>query len=251
MKIPGAKPYIEDIQEITKDIKRVLESRRLILGPYTRRLEEMFREYIGVKYAIATSSCTSALEIVLRYINVNNKEVIVPANTFIACPNSVIYAGGKVIFADTNKDSFCIDYKDVLKKITPKTKAVMAVHLAGLPVPEIFAIRALCKKKKIFLIEDASHAHGAVIDGRKVGSIGDFGCFSLYPTKIMTSGVGGLITTNNRELADFAKSVRHHGQGESLDRIVNFGNDWLMDELSAVLGVYQLKRLEINVSKRN
>jgi dTDP-4-amino-4,6-dideoxygalactose transaminase len=251
MKIPAAKPYFGGIPKISEDIKKVLRSGRLILGPYTKKFEEMFSNYIGVKYAIATSSCTSALEIVLKYIDVKDKEVIVPANTFIACPNSVIYAGGKVVFADSKEESFCIDYEDVLKKITPKTKAVMAVHLAGLPVPELEILKNICKKKKIFLIEDVSHAHGAMINGKKVGSIGDFGCFSFYPTKNMTTGVGGMITTNDKKLLEFAKSVRHHGQGESLDRIVNFGNDWLMDELSAVLGIYQLKRLEKNIKQRN
>lgn len=251
IKIPTAKPYFGNIPQTINDIKKILENRRLILGSYTVRFEEMFKDYIGVKYAIATNSATSALEIILRYINVKDKEVIVPANTFIACPNSVIYSGGKVVFADTREDSFNIDYRDVLKKITQKTKAIMVVHLSGLPVSEIFILKEICKKKKIFLIEDASHAHGASIGGKKIGSIGDFGCFSFYPTKVMTTGVGGMITTNNQKLVKFARSVRHHGQGDNLDKIINFGNDWLMDEISAVLGIYQLKNLDKNIAKRN
>ena len=251
VKIPSAKPCFGSIKEISREIKKVLKSRRLILGPYTKKLEKKFSRYAGTKYAAATSSCTSALEIVLKYINIKEKEVIVPANTFIACPNSVIYAGGKVVFSETKKESFCLDYDDVLKKITRKTKAIMAVHLAGLPVPQIEKLARFCKKKKIFLIEDGSHAHGAEIGGKKVGSIGDAGCFSFYPTKIMTTGIGGMITSNNKKLIDFAKGVRHHGQGESLDSIVNLGNDWLMSEISAVLGLYQLKNLEKNIRKRN
>lgn len=250
-KIPSAQPYFENIGQILKDVKKVLAGKRLILGTYTKTLEEMFKDYIGVKYAVATNSCTSALEIALRYMDIKGGEVIVPANTFIACPNSVIYAGGKPVFAEIKEESFCIDYEDVLKKITPKTKAVMVVHLAGLPVPELDILKDICRKKKIALLEDASHAHGAVIDGRMVGSIGDAGCFSLYPTKNMTTGVGGMITTDDEKLMEFAKSLRHHGAGSGLTQIINLGNDWLMDEVSAVLGIYQLKRLEKNVQKRN
>lgn len=251
MKVPSAKPYFKNMADIARDIRNVLKSGRLILGPYTSKFEQMFQKYIGVRHAIATSSATSALEISLKYIDVKNREVIVPANTFIACPNSVIYAGGKPVFTDIKQESFCIDSDDVLEKITSKTRAVMAVHLGGLPVPEMDALKEICSDHKLFLVEDASHAHGAMIDGEKVGSIGDVGCFSFYPTKNMTTGVGGMITTNDKGLAEFAKSARHHGQGKTLDEIKNFGNNWLIDEVSAVLGIYQLKQLEESVKQRN
>lgn len=251
MKVPSAKPYFEDIGGIVKDVKEVLESGRLILGPYTEKLEHMFKDYVGVKYATAVSSATSALEIVMKHFDVRDKEVIVPANTFIACPNSVIYAGGKPVFVEISPDTYCMDYNDVLEKTTSKTTGIMVVHLAGLPVPEINVIREICDDHDLFLLEDASHAHGATIDGYKIGSLGDAACFSFYPTKNMTTGVGGIITSNNEKITEFAKSVRHHGQGESLDRITNFGNNWLMDELSAILGIYQLGRLEEHVKRRN
>ena len=249
--VPAARPSFDNISDVLKDMRVVLESGRMILGPYTKAFEDAFAKYTGVPYAVATGSCTAALEIVLRYIDIKGKEVIVPANTFIACPNSVIYAGGTPVFAETSGDSFCLDYDDVVKKITPKTRAVMVVHLAGMPMPEVFKLKRLCKRKGIFLLEDPSHAHGAMINGKKVGAIGDAGCFSFYPTKIMTTGVGGMITTRNKALADFAKSSRHHGQGASLETIETWGSDWVIDELSAVVGIYQLASLEKNVKKRN
>jgi perosamine synthetase len=112
-------------------------------------------------------------------------------------------------------------------------------------------LRAACRERGLFLIEDASHAHGAAIDERPAGALADAACFSFYPTKVMTTGTGGMITTDNAELAAYARSLRHHGQGESLESIVNLGNDWCMNELGAALGIYQLKRLEENVAHRH
>jgi dTDP-4-amino-4,6-dideoxygalactose transaminase len=251
MKIPSAQPYFGDFSEILTDIEKILESKRLILGPYTERFEENFKHYIGTEYAVAVSSCAAALEICLRFYEVKGKEVIVPANTFIACANSTVYAGGKVIFSDVNPEHFCSDFDDIAEKITTKTKAVMLVHLAGLPVPDMDKIIKLCKDKNIIVIEDPSHAHGAVFFGKKVGSLGDAACFSFYPTKLMTTCVGGMITTNDKNLYEFAKSFRHHGQGASLDDIVRFGNDWLMDEIRAAIGIHQLKQLDSFVNRRN
>ncbi len=251
MKIPGAKPYCPDIPEVLAEVETVLRSGRLILGPFTERLEKAFAEYIGVKYAIAVATCSAALEIVMQYAGVKGGEVIVPANTFVACANTVLYAGATPIFAETEKENFCLSLPDAIRKITPKTKAVMVVHLAGLPMPQIAKLRALCSERGLFLIEDCSHAHGATIDGQKVGSIGDAGCFSLFATKVITSGVGGIITTNNDDLMRFARSVRHQGEGGSVENIVNLGNDWLMDEMRAVLAFHQFKNLEEIVAERN
>lgn len=253
MQLPSTKPYFseEDIQDISKEIRDILQSGRLILGPYTRQFEEDFRAYCGVNYAIGVSSCTAALEIALRYFDVSGKEVIVPTNTFIATSNAVIYAGGKPVLADMNPDTLCIDTEDLITKITEKTKGVIVVHVAGLPCPEIEKIKLICHERNLFLLEDVAHAHGATINGKKTGSIGDAGCFSFYPTKVMTTCTGGMITTNDAGLAEFAVSMRHHGVGKGLHHIVNLGYDWLMSEISALLGIYQLKALEANITRRN
>lgn len=253
MEIPKTKPFFkeEDIQAILGEARKILQSGRLILGPYTQEFERSFRRYYRVKHAIAVSSCTAALEIALRYFDVRGKEVIVPTNTFIASSNAVIYAGGTPILADIKADTLCLDPEDVVKRITTKTCGIMVVHIAGLICPEIDKLREICQEKGLFLLEDAAHAHGATINGRKAGSLGDAGCFSFYPTKVMTTGTGGMITTNDDGLAEYAVSLRHHGVGKDLDDIVNFGNDWLMDEINALLGIYQLRALEVNLRRRN
>jgi dTDP-4-amino-4,6-dideoxygalactose transaminase len=259
MDIPSTRPYFseEDIQAISHEISSILRSSRLILGPYTQKFEEQFRNYCGVKNAIAVNSCTSALEITLRYFKVEGKEVIVPTNTFIATSNAVIYSGGTPILVDIKPETLCLDPNELFNKVTENTKGVIIVHLAGLPCPDTEKIGMFCREKGLFMIEDAAHAHGALINGRKAGSLGNAGCFSFYPTKDMTTCTGGMITTDDDQLADWAVSLRHHGVskdigvGTDLNRIVNLGNDWLMDEISALLGLYQLKALETNITHRN
>lgn len=253
MKVPSTIPFFreEDMQPILEGVRSILSGGRLILGPYTREFEKNFSEYCGVKHSIAVSSCTSALEIVLRYMDVKDKEVIVPTNTFIATCNAVIYSGGIPVLADIDPDNLCIDPDSLIEKITSKTRGVIIVHISGFITSELEKIKKICRERDLFLIEDAAHAHGAMINGRKAGSLVDAGCFSFYPTKVMTTCTGGMVTTDDDGLADYAISLRHHGVGKDLNDIVNLGNDWLMDEISALLGIHQLKNLESNVKRRN
>ncbi|MCA1612552.1 MAG: DegT/DnrJ/EryC1/StrS family aminotransferase [Acidobacteria bacterium] len=250
--ITGARPYFhqEDIPEILGRVENILRGGRLIFGDNTREFEESFRAEVGTEHAVCVNSCTTAIEIALRFYEVRDREVIVPTNTFASAVKAVIYAGGVPVLADMDAHTFCLDVDDALARVTPRTAGVIAVHLAGLIDPQFERLRQLCRERGLFLIEDGSHAHGASIDGRKAGSLADVGCFSFYPTKIMTTGTGGIVVTDNAELADFARSLRHHGQGQGLEDIVNLGNDWCMDELSAVLGIYQLKRLGESVEHR-
>jgi len=214
-RIPKTQPFFldEDIPLILDDIRAVLKSGRLILGPYTQQFEKDFQEYCGVKYAVAVSSCTSALEIVLRYFDVAGKEVILPTNTFIATANAVTYSAGKPVLTDIDPDTLCMCPDDMLRKMTPNTCGVIVVHIAGLIDPAIQRIRQVCRERGIFMIEDASHAHGATLSGEKAGNLGNAGCFSMYPTKVMTTSTGGMITTNDEGLAEYAVSLRHHGVG--------------------------------------
>jgi len=251
MKITNAKPFFpeEDIPLILDEIKKSLERGTLTFGPNVSKLEKEFAEYVGVKDAIAVNSGTSALEIALRYYNLGGGEVIVPTNSFVASANAVILAGGKPVFVDIKEETLCLDPEDVKKKITSKTKGIMVVHLAGLIPPEINEIKEICEKNGLFLIEDAAHAHGSSLDNKHAGSFGDVGCFSFFPTKPMTTGEGGIITTDNKEMADFARVVRHHGkEGNEHTKI---GYNWRMSEINAILGVYQLNRLDEFVIKRN
>tara|TARA_B100000029_G_scaffold479288_1_gene526210 strand:- start:1628 stop:2734 length:1107 start_codon:yes stop_codon:yes gene_type:complete len=251
MKITNAKPFFpqDDIPLILDEIKKSLEAGTLTFGPNVSRLEKEFAEYVGVKNAIAVNSGTSALEIALRYYDLKGGEVIVPTNSFVASANAVILAGGKPVFVDIKKETLCLDPDDVKKKITSKTKGIMVVHLAGLIPPEINEIKEICEEKNLFLIEDAAHAHGSSLNDKHAGSFGDVGCFSFFPTKPMTTGEGGIITTDNEEIAEFAKIVRHHGkEGNEHTKI---GYNWRMSEINAILGVYQLNRLDEFVRSRN
>ena len=251
MKITNAKPFFpeEDISLILEEIKKSLQTGALTFGPNVSRLEKEFAGYIGVKKAIAVNSGTSALEIALRYFDLKGGEVIVPTNSFVASANAVILAGGKPVFVDIKKETLCIDPDDVRKKITPKTRGIMVVHLAGLIPPEIDEIKEICDKNDFFLIEDAAHAHGSSIDKKHAGSFGHVGCFSFFPTKPMTTGEGGIITTNDDKIAEYAKILRHHGkEGNEHTKI---GYNWRMSEINAILGVYQLNRLDEFVEKRN
>lgn len=256
MKIPKEIPFFgdDDINEIVEEVKKILKSKRLVLGPYTQRLEQLFSEYVGTKYAIALSSCTAALQIALEYFDVRESEVIVPTNTFIACPNAVLYAGAKPIFAEVDPDTFCLDVDDVRKKVNKKTRAIMAVHLGGLPVPDIRALMDLCHDHKLYLIEDCSHAHGAMIDSRKVGSLGDAGCFSFFATKMMATGTGGIITTDDSGLMEFAQALRHQGGvggAGMIERFDKLGYDWMMSEVTAAIAISQLSKLECQLKVRN
>jgi len=254
-KISSAAPFFDDqdIEKIKDDVDQILKSKRLILGPYTKKFEKLFSEYIGTKFSVAVSSATAALEIVLRYIDVKDNEVIVPTNTFIACANTVVYAGGKPVFADMDLESFCMDIDSVKNKINKKTKAVMAVHLSGLPTPQMDELMKICNENNIMLIEDCSHAPGAVYGSKKVGSIGLAGCFSFFATKILPTGTGGMITTNDPELQNFAEALRHQGGigGEGQIEIFDkFGYDWMMNETTAAIGINQLSKLEKQLEKR-
>ena len=207
-------PYFPEssLQTILHDIEASLRSGRLTDGPHAQDFEKKFAEYNNVKYAVAVNSGTAALEVALRYFNVKDKEVIVPTNTFVSTPNSVIFAGGTPVFADMRADTLCIDPEDVKRKLTVKTAGVIVVHIAGLVCPQIGELKQLCEDRGLFLIEDAAHAHGATINSQKAGTLGDAGCFSFYPTKVMTSCEGGMITTNNFALAEKARCMRTCGQ---------------------------------------
>ncbi len=239
----------DSLQDILHDVEACLRSGRLTDGPYLERFERAFAEYNRVKYAVGVNSGTSSLEVALRHFGVKDKEVIAPTNTFISTPNSVIFAGGKPVLADMRADTLCIDPKDVQSKLTKKTAGVIVVHVAGLICPQIGELKRLCEEEGIFLLEDASHAHGAMIDGKKAGTLGDAGCFSLYPTKVMTSCEGGMIVSNDTALNKDARCMRNCGQtGEK--QVVMLGHNWRLSEIAAIVGNSQLENLEGFLKKR-
>ncbi len=252
MNIPAAKIYFpeDDRKEILKQIDGILESGQLTLGKYGKEFEQRFAEYVGTRYAVAVNSGTSALEIILRTLDIEGSSVIVPTNTFVATPASVIHAGGKVIFADIT-DNLCLDPASVRDRINKDTRAVIIVHIGGLIPPQIAEIQQICREHGLFLIEDAAHAQGSTLDGKKAGSFGIAAAFSFYPTKVITSGEGGMITTDDENIYNRALVFRDQGKAGFLGNIhTELGYNWRMSEIHAALGLSQFARLEEFIADR-
>ena len=251
--IRSSRPYFpkEDIEKILKDIAVVLEDGRLRNGKNLQLFERMFAEYIGVKEAVAFDSDGDALETALRYFGVEGKEVVVCTNSFISMPNSVVYAGGKVVFADIRADSLSMSSDSLRKCISEKTCGVVVTHIAGFPNPDLKEIMEICEENDLFLIEDATHAVGATFDGKKMGSFGKAAVFAFTPTKVLTAGEGGMLVTNDAKLSEEAKHFRFYGSGTGKTEFASLGRHMVLPEVSAVLGIYQLKRAEEFIAKRN
>ena len=189
----------EEIETVVK----VLESKWLTMGEVTQRFEAAFAEYLGVKHAFAVSNCTAALHIAYRVLGIEaGDEVICPSLTFVATANPIIYAGGTPVFADLSGiHDLNISPESITKRITEKTKAITVMHYGGYPC-HMDTILNIANKHKLYVIEDDAHAPGAEYKGKKAGTIGDIGCFSFFSNKNMVTGEGGMVVTNNDDLAD-------------------------------------------------
>jgi dTDP-4-amino-4,6-dideoxygalactose transaminase len=253
--IPPAKPFFaqSDIDELKVHLEKMLTSGMLTLGEHTKELERRFASLVGVKHAVAVNSGTSALEISLRSHDLKEgDEVILPTNTFAATCAAVAFAGGRPVITDVSRPAMTIDSEIMRSAITPRTRGIIAVHIGGIVCPDIESIRELCDERNLFLIEDAAHAHGSKIGERSAGSFGSAGCFSFYPTKVMTSGEGGMITTNDDKLAATAMILRDQGKESfNSNRIVRLGFNWRMPEICAAMGLVQLRRLHEFIASRN
>ncbi len=241
----------EDRQWIAERIQEVLASGQLTLGKYGQEFEADFATFSGVKHCIAVNSGTSSLEIILRALDVAGKDVLVPTNTFFATAAAVIHAGGNPVFMDTDPESFGTAPEEVERRITPKTAALVVVHIGGLVSRRMPELAALAKRKGIHLVEDAAHAHGSSLDGVKAGAFGVAGSFSFYPTKVMTCGEGGMITTNDDRVADEARIYRDQGKASFLTNAhTRMGYNWRLSEPHAIIGVRHLLRLPDMIARR-
>lgn len=230
-------------------VVKVLSSGGLIQGKRVEEFEHLFADYIGTKYAVAVSSGTAALHLVLHALNLSQTDqVITTPFSFIASASAITLAGGKTTFADIDSKTYNIDPSEIERRITKKTKVILPVHLYGLPalMPEIMKI---AKRNKLFVLEDACQAHGAMVKHKKVGSIGDASCFSFYPTKNMYAGEGGMITTNSKTLASKLRALRSHGSTKQYYHSL-IGFNYRMTDIAAALGILQLRKLDANNSKR-
>ncbi len=234
------------------DLQKVIDSGWLTKGPYVEEFERMVKDYMGVKYAIAVSSGTAALHLALISLNISSgDEVIVPDFTFVATANAVEYTGAKPVFADIDLKTFNIDPEDIRRKITSKTKAIMPVHGFGQSA-DMDEIRKIAHEHNLFIIEDAACAMGAEYKGEFCGVMGDLGCFSLHPRKILTTAEGGIVVTNNDEHAKLIERLRDHGSIKKDGRVYfnHCGYNYRLSELHAVLGIAQMKKLNDIIKKR-
>lgn len=249
-------PYFPpgDIENILQEIRFLLEGcGSLTMGEHAKAFEQEFSTYLICPYSVVTNSCTSALEISLRALNIREgDEVIVPIQTFIATGSAVLMSGAKVVLCDVNSD-FLIDFDDLKSKITSRTKAVIMVHFAGLIHPMIHDIKDYLRGNSIYLIEDAAHALGARHDSAMAGTLGTIGCFSFYATKNITTGEGGMIATSDKVIYESCASIRNRGIDLSASQEIfsNIGSNRRFTEIQALLGRYQLRRLDEFIEKRN
>lgn len=249
-----------DDQEL-KAVTETIESRWISIGPKCTELEEKFAEMLGVKYAISMSNCTDALHLacILNGIG-EGDEVLCPSLTFAASVNCIRYVGAHPVFCDIEGlHSMNIDPEEIEKKITPRTKAIIVVHMAGFPA-NMDRIMEIAQKHNLKVIEDACHGPLSEYKGKKLGTIGDVGTFSFFSNKNISTGEGGMLVTNNTELANRCKLLRSHGMttmsyqraaghATSYD-IVDLGYNFRMDDIRASIGIVQLKKLRPDLEKR-
>lgn len=231
-------------------------------GPKVARFEEQFRRYIGSEYAVAVNSCTAGLHLAMLVADLKpGDEVITTPMTFCATVNTIIHAGGKPVLVDCERDTQLIDPQQIEDAITPRTRAIIPVHLHGRPC-NMDAIMDISERHGLIVVEDAAHAIESKYKGEKVGNIGHITCFSFYVTKNVVTGEGGMITTNNRDFADKAKIYALHGMskdawkrfsddGYKHYQVVFPGFKYNMMDLQAAIGLHQLERVETNLERRN
>lgn len=252
MKITAPKFNYREIEEL----KETLDSGWVTQGPKTEAFEKALAKYHHVDHALATTSCTAALHLATLALDLGpGDEVVVPAFTWITSANAAEYVGAKVVFADVCSKTYNLDLQSLENVITENTKAIIAVHLFGLAA-EMDQIMEIAKKNNLAVIEDAACAIGTVYKGRLIGGIGDFGCFSFHPRKVVTTGEGGMVTTNNENLAQIVRSLRNHGStGLPAEALKNprpyhmatfnrLGYNLRLSDIQAAVGVAQMEKLE-------
>lgn len=244
-----------------REVLKTLSSDWLITGPKTALFEDMLSDYTGARYVKALNSCTSALNLAVLSCGIGpGDEVITTPFTFCATVNAIIHSGGRPVFADIDKNTFNIDPAEIEKKITRRTKAILAVDYGGLPC-DMDKILSLGRRYRLKVIKDAAHAIGAEYKGRKIGNISDVSCFSFHAVKNITTGEGGAISTNSSRIMEFIRKVYFHGLDKGSYQRHNKGGwkysvaypgfKYNMNDISASLGIHQLKRLDEFIDKRS
>ena len=263
-----AKPYIPDSDKdwILEKYREILDTGGLIQGKYVSQFEEEVKELVGTKHAIAVSSCGVGLEIALRATGIVGKKFIVPTQTFVASVSCIIRSDNIPVIVDVDETTQCLSLKSIQQNMDSDVAGIVHVHMTGLITPEFLDIKQYCKDNDLFLLTDDAHAFGAQIhDENKdeiiyAGNVGDVGVFSFYPSKIITTAEGGMITTNDDELAEKLQVLRNHGtvRNDMLVEGLDYGvrcempsSNYRMTEFQGVLGLSQIKHIDEWVRRRN
>lgn len=254
MKIPIAKPFFDE--KDLEIIREPLESGWVVQGPFVKEFEEKFCKFTSSQHSVAVTSCTTALHLALTSLGIKSgDEVIVPALSWVATANAVEYCGATPVFCDIDLRTFNIDTSKIDSLITEKSKAIIPVHLFGLPA-DMDSINSLATKHNLNIVEDAACGFGSFYKGKHVGNFGDAGCFSFHPRKAITTGEGGMITTSNETLDLNCRKLRDHGatgnQSDSflLGEFDSLGYNYRMTDLQAALGVSQIDKAEFIQERR-
>jgi perosamine synthetase len=251
--IPVCIPFIgeKELEYVVDCIKTNWISSK---GKYVEEFEAKFAEYCSCKYGVTTTSGTTALHLALASLNIKNGDkVIIPASTMIATAFAVIYCGATPVLVDAEPETWNIDVNLIEEKITDKTKAIMPVHIYGHPC-DMDPIMELAKEHDLYVVEDAAEAHGAEYKGRKAGGIGDIGCFSFYGNKIITTGEGGMIVTNNEEITEKAQSLKDLAFSKERRFLhTDLGFNYRMTNIQAAIGLAQFERIDelVEMRRRN
>jgi dTDP-4-amino-4,6-dideoxygalactose transaminase len=239
----------EEIDSVVEVLRSGLLTEKSGMGPRVLDFERSFAKFVGAKHAVATVNGTAALHAALLAADVGPEdEVILPSFTFVGAANAVLLTGATPVFADIDKDTYCLRSDSVEEAITRKTKAIIPTDLYGLP-SDLKTILEIARGKSITVIEDAAQAHGAQFDGKRVGSIVDMTCFSFYAGKSLTTGEGGMVTTNDDEYAQALRMIRSHGEQRPY-WTTRLGHNYHMTELCAAIGIAQLKKLPTFLENR-
>ncbi len=257
--IPIAKPYLTE-QDAQAAYDAIM-SGWITQGPRVQEFEEKFVAYTGAKHAVAVSNCTTGLHLAMIVAGVKaGDEVICPSMSYIASANSIMYVGATPVFAEVHPETYNLDVADVERRITSKTKAILLVHQIGMPA-DIDAFAALCRKHNLILIEDAACAAGSSYKGQKIGSHSDLVCFSFHPRKVISTGDGGMVTTNNDAFAERMKLLRQHGMSVNagarhgatkiiFEDHLEVAYNYRMTDIQAAVGIQQLAKLDWIVEER-
>ncbi len=252
MRIRLSKPSFASKKKLLAAFSDMLDDGYLVSGGRVREFERLFSEYLGTPNAVAVSSGTAALHLALLALDIGpGDEVIVPAYTFPATANVVELTGARPVFADINPKTFTIDPSRAREAVTEKTRAIIPVHLFGVPAP-MDALMQLAHERSLAVIEDAAGALGSEISGRKCGTIGEAGCFSFHPRKVTTTAEGGMVVARDQALADRVRMLRSHGMSfkDNIPDLISPGFNYRMNEMEAALGLEQAERMEKMVQER-